>query len=93
MAKARETKKHRQWAYYAALEQRLPTGEAIAITIHVHAKPKGPLPDTDNAIAACKAYLDGIADAMRVNDRTFDAPQVVFAKGRTGQFIVQVDTL
>jgi crossover junction endodeoxyribonuclease RusA len=32
-------------------------------------KPKGPIPDKDNCIAAFKAGQDGIADALKINDR------------------------
>lgn len=28
--------------------------------------------DRDNMIAACKSYMDGIADALAVNDRRFE---------------------
>jgi len=27
--------------------------------------------DLDNLLAACKAYIDGIADALKINDRNF----------------------
>ena len=33
---------------------------------------KGAKPDADNCLAACKAYLDGIADALGVNDKELD---------------------
>lgn len=94
--KASVTKKHRQWAHTATLEalQEHGTGGIgpgkIPITIEVHAKPKGPLPDADNCIAACKAMLDGIADALGVNDRDFAAPLVVFSPERDGRFVVKI---
>lgn len=37
---------------------------------------RGVLPDADNALAACKAYLDGCADAFGVNDRGWDIDTV-----------------
>lgn len=92
--------KHRQWAYLATLEaiQEALTGEVgrfdkfalIQPTIEVHAKPKGPLPDRDNCIAAAKSYLDGIADALAINDRNFAAPLVTFAPERDGRFVVEL---
>jgi hypothetical protein len=94
MAKAREAKKHRQWAHTATLEALQEHGTGgfgpgkIPITIEVHAKAKGPLPDADNCSAACKAMLDGIADALGVNDRDFAAPLVVFSPERDGRFVV-----
>lgn len=33
---------------------------------------KGVKPDADNCLAACKAYLDGIADALGINDKDLD---------------------
>lgn len=92
----REKQKHRQWAHFAALEALQSEGsggiggEAIPVTIHVHAKPKGPLPDKDNCVAAAKSLLDGIADALSLNDSRFAAPLVVFDKPRTGHFLIEV---
>jgi len=49
-------------------------------------------PDMDNCLAMCKAYLDGIADALKVNDRRFvfqlEMGQQV-AKG--GKIVVRLD--
>ena len=33
---------------------------------------KGVKPDADNCLAACKAYLDGVADALGINDKDLD---------------------
>ncbi len=33
---------------------------------------KGSVPDADNCLAACKAYLDGCCDALGVNDRELE---------------------
>lgn len=94
MAKAREAKKHRAWANLATLEVKPAcfkhNGEPIPVTIYVHAKPRGPLPDEDNCVAACKSMLDGIADALGVNDKAFKAPKVVFAQPREGRFAVKL---
>lgn len=85
MTKAGAVKKHRKWADAATLEV-LPVrhplvfaGEApIPIHIIVEALPSGPMPDTDNVVASAKAYLDGIAGRLGVNDRRFMAPTVEF---------------
>ncbi len=90
--KASVVQKHRQWAHLATLEA-LGGDEPflpVAITIHVHAKPKGPLPDKDNCIAAAKSLLDGIADGLALNDRDFPAPEVIFATPRDGRFVVEL---
>lgn len=97
MAKAREFKKHREWAIIATaaagFEARQAVrliGAPIPVTITVHAKPSGPLPDRDNCVAACKAYLDGAAYKLDINDRDFAAPQVIFAAERTGRFVIEI---
>lgn len=92
MAKARELRKHRQWAALATLEAlgRAPGFSPAAITIHVHAKRSGSLPDKDNVIAASKSLLDGIADALKINDRDFPAPKVEFAPIRDGRFVIEL---
>lgn len=92
MAKAREVKKHRAWAWGAAManmEVRW-SPNPIPVRIVVHGKPRGPLPDKDGVVAAAKSYLDGIADAVDVNDRHFAAPYVDFADTRTSRFIITI---
>lgn len=42
----------------------------IHVWIDFYAKTKN-YPDHDNCLSACKAYLDGIADALGVNDKRF----------------------
>lgn len=83
-------------ASWAAIEARqaygVPTfsGEEIPIRLVVYAKPKGPLPDKDNCIAAVKVQLDAIAREIGVNDRHFSAPVVEFADPRTGRMEIIV---
>jgi crossover junction endodeoxyribonuclease RusA len=92
MAKARQVKKHREWAWIAARADlsAFRACDPVPVRITVHGKPRGPLPDKDGVIGAAKSYLDGIADAIRVNDRTFAAPTVEFAADRTGRFVIEV---
>lgn len=81
--KAREAKKHRKWANDAALSERGSSAFAQpAIAITVYPNLKGPAPDKDNVVAAIKNYADGIADALKINDRTFDAPKVTISEQR-----------
>lgn len=91
-AKARETKKHRTWAWTAAKGSKGVTlgNGPIPVAITLHPKASGPAPDADNVSAAAKAYLDGIAQAIGVNDKHFAAPTVKIASERTGQMIVEV---
>jgi crossover junction endodeoxyribonuclease RusA len=71
--KAKATKKARADARSLARDAKLPRIDASAIKVTCIFSP--PLPkrnrDLDNLIAACKAYFDGIADAIGVNDSCF----------------------
>lgn len=91
-AKAGEVKKHRQWAHYAALAERAAfiAGESVGLHITVHGKRTGPMPDKDNVVASVKAYQDGIAQALGIDDKHFATPTVEFAETRTGEFVIRV---
>jgi len=90
--KARETKKHRAWAALAVRACNPPVVGNGPIPIHIvcHPKGRGPAPDRDGVVSSCKAFLDGIADALGVNDRNFVAPTVEIASERTGRFVIRV---
>lgn len=74
--KAAAVKVARSWACRAATvagyDQRTFAGYdgRIHVWIDFYAKTRN-YPDHDNALSACKAYLDGIADALGVNDKRF----------------------
>lgn len=93
MAKGREVKKHRDWAHVATLAamggNRFAFTPPLAINIEVRGRSRGALPDADNCVAASKVYLDGIADALKVNDRYFAAPTITYGP-RTSRFIITV---
>ncbi len=89
-----QKKKHKAWAYAATLaalggHKFEPTGDKIPVRLTVSSKPKGPPADKDNCVAAAKIYIDGIAMALGVNDRLFDAPIVHFS-GRNSSFTIEV---
>lgn len=93
-AKNKEAQKHKAWAYaaaYSALRglKYVPDGNRIPIRLTVSGKGRGALPDRDNSLAASKAYLDGIALALGVNDKFFD-PQPVHFSGRRSTFTIEV---
>ena len=95
LAKYRQTADHHHWAYKATLAalrglQRPVLPDRVPVHITVHPMPRGPKPDKDNCAAAAKAYLDGIADALKVNDPCFEAPIATFATPRDGRFVVEV---
>jgi len=80
--KARAVKSHRGWAKVAALAagvKGLPTGFGYGIDITVYPKTANAI-DRDNCVSAAKSYLDGIADALGVDDRTFETPTITFGK-------------
>lgn len=91
MAKARAFKAAKLDAAWATRAASIALGDG-PFPVHITVKPKakGPAPDADNCVAACKAYLDGIASALGINDRHFAAPTVTISPERTGQFIITV---
>jgi len=89
--KAREVKKHRQWARLAMRSDRFSIADnPIPIAITCCPKARGPAPDMDSIVSAAKSYIDGIADYLGINDRYFAAPTVTISDKRTGQFIITV---
>jgi hypothetical protein len=70
-AKAAQTKVHRQRARLLTLEalngQPAPTFSGYRLAFFL---PDARNRDDDNLAASCKAYRDGIADALRVDDST-----------------------
>jgi crossover junction endodeoxyribonuclease RusA len=92
--KAAETKKHRAWAF-AATKATVPpcfkhNGARISIRLTVYPKGSGAKPDKDNCQAACKAYFDGIADALGVNDKLFDYLPTLVSDQRTSRVTVLI---
>ena len=65
LAKAR--REARKYAYYTMLNQKL----VWPLDAHIHLTylpPTTRVYDMDNAMGACKAYIDGMADASKCND-------------------------
>lgn len=92
MAKAREFKKHKGWARVAALASGVKGLQVVSsIRLIVHPKTKHPI-DRDNCIAAAKSALDGIAEAIGIDDGTFPVPSVVFGEPvKGGLFVIEVE--
>lgn len=85
MAKHRAFQKHKQWAFDAT-KAVLPrcfkhNGEPIRLRYIVTPKTRHPI-DADNACAAMKAFQDGIALALGVDDSVFALPVIEFAEPR-----------
>ena len=89
MAKARATKAARALAKAACLEKPRIEPDANAVIL-IECYPKTFRGDVHNMPTALKAYIDGVADAMNVDDKAFkvdypsvwagrsDPPKVVF---------------
>jgi crossover junction endodeoxyribonuclease RusA len=96
MAKHRAFKKHKEWAHMAALAE-IPrcfrwNGEPIRLRYTV--TPKGATRtaiDKDNTVSAMKAYQDGIAAALVIDDSNFATPEIVFGKPEgIGNVLVEI---
>jgi len=89
--KAKAAKRARSDAFHLAREAGYDTrtfadyGGTLHLWIDYYAKTRN-YPDADNCLSASKAYLDGIADALGVNDRRF-VPHP-FVKAETGGKVV-----
>lgn len=92
MAKAAATKRYRRDVAGIALSAGAHLHKAAkGLHITFHPKTFGPAPDRDNCIASFKAGQDGLADALRVNDRDLTVGYTLSDKRVTGgQVIVEV---
>ena len=82
--KSRAVKSHRGWAFAAAKAAGAKAANGafsieVSIAVTVHPKTRHPI-DRDNCVAALKSYLDGIADALGVDDRLFNTPSIAFGE-------------
>lgn len=79
------------WLTKGQLNGWVPTDQSIKLTV-TFVMPDKRLRDTDNCLAAAKAGLDGMADALGVNDRQFQ-PLVIFREygAKPGKMIVDVE--
>jgi len=94
MAKHRENKKHIAWAYAAMKDQLPPSfkhdGTPLRIRATFHPKTAN-LPDRDNCSASLKAYQDGIAKALGVDDASFIEPLIYIAEPvKGGKVMIEV---
>lgn len=90
--KAPLTKEHRLLACMTATQARLKYGckitgvESVKVVYDVSGKrvvnPGYRPHDFDNALGVCKAYLDGIADGLGVNDKDFGSVSIDIVKAQ-----------
>lgn len=79
-AKAEVTRKHRNWARLATMDAKVRgVPEAGDIKVHVRFVPPDRRGDRTNFVNRLKPYLDGVADALGVNDARF-LPSYEFAE-------------
>lgn len=93
MALAREKKKHKTWAKAAAMAELGVgfkfAGERVQWSATFYPKTRH-LIDDDNARASLKAYQDGLALAMGVNDSIFARPEIHWGEPVKGGKVVIV---
>jgi crossover junction endodeoxyribonuclease RusA len=94
MAKHREFQKHKGWAKLATMAaagRNFVPGGRVCWSATFYPKTRHPI-DDDNARSSLKAYQDGIAAALGINDRHFDAPAIHFAEPvKGGKVVVRVE--
>lgn len=88
--KAAATKKHRRWARDATLAAKIAAPAEGDILLRVHFTPPDRRSDRTNYANRCKAYFDGIAEALKVNDRRFLPSYTYGEPAKPGSVIVSV---
>ena len=89
-AKYRAKKVARQegWAVAKKAKLSIAAGDVpVLVSMRFH-PPTKTAPDADNAIASMKSQLDGIADALGVDDKTFRIAEPVFGDPVKGGMVV-----
>ena len=82
--------KHRLWASQATLAARPPIPAEGDVRLHIHFVPPDRRGDRTNYWNRCKPYIDGIADALEINDKRF-LPSMDFAEPESpGRIEVEV---
>jgi crossover junction endodeoxyribonuclease RusA len=92
-ARTKATKKARDDAYLIARAAgaRVPAVESLIAVLLRFEPPTRAARDHDNLLASCKAYLDGIAEAMGVNDSAFRPSIEIGGTLKGGRVIVTVE--
>lgn len=88
--KIAETKKHRKWAYDAALAARMVAGDEGDILVSITFIPPHNRGDRLNFPNRSKPYFDGLADALGVNDKRILPHFIYRAPEKPGRVIMQL---
>lgn len=78
-SKSGPTAKHRQWAFDATLAAKPGVPAQGDVRLHIHFVPPDRRGDRVNFWNRCKPYIDGIAEALSINDARF-LPSMSFAE-------------
>jgi crossover junction endodeoxyribonuclease RusA len=91
MKKHREFQKHKGWAWAALCADRSYAyeGGRVRWSVTFYPKTRNEI-DDDNARGSLKAYQDGLAKALGIDDTLFDAPTIHFAEPVKGGKVVVV---
>jgi|694.fasta_scaffold35019_12 hypothetical protein len=89
--KAKATKAAKALARLRTLEAGLPASAPTHYRITYHWPTPRRRWDDDNCIAACKAYLDGICAALRMDDREMTLAGLVHDRSQPGKAGVSVE--
>ena len=84
--KAPVVAKHRQWAFLATTEAKPIIPETGDVRLHIHFVPPDRRGDRTNFWNRCKPYIDGIADALEINDARF-LPSMSFGEPKKPGFV------
>jgi len=92
MAKFRAFKKHKHWGFCGALhaygrDARAGDTRRVDWSVTIHPKTRNVI-DRDNAHASLKAYADGIAQALGVDDNLFNTPSLTFGEPIKGGLVI-----
>lgn len=93
MAKHRAFQKHKQWAKHALMAEGVREGlfyaDRIDWSVTFYPKTRNEI-DDDNARASLKAYQDGFAMAMAIDDKRFAAPAIHWGEPVKGKVVVVI---
>ena len=85
VAKAKKMYRYQCWAEALAQKARVPMEGKLGVELTFY-KPSKRAMDHDNLLARMKAGLDGVADALKINDRRFD-PITIRVADETGGYV------
>ena len=68
--KSKQVKQHRMWAGTLATQEKVKSGVVVTLSFHFY-PPDNRRRDLDNMLSMCKAYIDGISDALGLDDSEF----------------------